>query len=368
MKKNILLGLALLLTSSVFAQLNGDGFYRVQNKTTGRFIYVLDNKGSISMATTSADLLAIKLYLDFDKAVSDPATILYVKTVGSQYDLLGQGTGVYQIIGHYVSLLARPNGSYWAYASASGLTKYLGDAEYSDSPDGGLTSEGTGDHRDWSIKPINQTDGYYFGVKPEITDATGNYRSFYASFAFSMYSSDTKAFYISRIKNNMAVMKEITGVIPASTPVIFKCVSANVADNKLNIQVSDLASPSDNLLQGTFFCNKLKTHFNVVVNNPTTMRIFGTLSDGSIGFKSMTVADLPYVPANKAYLVVPAGTPDELKMVTEEAAGVEGVKVESIQKAHGVYTIGGARLSDHSTTDGLQPGLYIVGGNKQVVR
>ena len=46
MKQIITALLAAILAISASAQLNGDGFYRVQNNMTERYIYVLDDKGA----------------------------------------------------------------------------------------------------------------------------------------------------------------------------------------------------------------------------------------------------------------------------------------------------------------------------------
>ena len=368
MKKKAFLCLALLTVSFAHAQLNGDGFYRVQNNKTGRFVYVTDDKGRISMSTTSADLYAIILWRDFDKAVSDPASVIYIQKIGTQYDLQSQGTGVHSIIGYYVNLGANSDGTYYAYATSSGFTKYLGDSEFSDSPDGYLTSEGSGDYRKWKINPIKQDDGSYFGVKSEFKDSTGYFAPFFAAFPFSFSSTGMKAYYVTRIKGNIAIIKEIgNDIIPASTPLIIKCASDITSDNKLNIQTNSLAALSGNILQGVYFQNSDLTHYNQVAYNPSTMRVLGLMSNGNVGFIKSSIS---YLPANKSYLVVSASTPDELKLVTEEdyTAGVEDLNVNDKKVAKGVYSLTGVRVSDSYSLEGLPSGLYIVDGKKFVVR
>ena len=59
---------SLLSVTAAFAQLNGDGYYRVHNKVTERYVYVTDDKGKLDYATTSADMYAIQLWKDFEKA------------------------------------------------------------------------------------------------------------------------------------------------------------------------------------------------------------------------------------------------------------------------------------------------------------
>ena len=60
MKRIFVLTFLAALTSSIFAQYTGDGYYRVHNKKTSRYIYVLDNTGSINVQTASADMGAIE--------------------------------------------------------------------------------------------------------------------------------------------------------------------------------------------------------------------------------------------------------------------------------------------------------------------
>ena len=55
MKKVLSIILVLCMTVSAWAQLNGDGYYRIRNLMSERYIIVTDDKGSIDAATTSAD-------------------------------------------------------------------------------------------------------------------------------------------------------------------------------------------------------------------------------------------------------------------------------------------------------------------------
>lgn len=370
MKNIVSLLLALLSATGVYAQLNGDGYYRIKNHLTERYIYVIDNKGSINMATTSADLYAIILWKGFDKAVSDPATVMYIKKVGEQYDLQSQGTGIFKIIGYYVNIRANSDGTYMAYATNSGLTKYLADSEQSDNQYGYLTSEGNGNWRKWDIEPINDSnDSSYFGIKSEFNDSKGYYTSMYASFPFSFASTGMKAYFVSKVSGNMAVMKEVTGnTKPSSTPLIIKCASDKVSENRLNIQNSDTAALSNNLLKGLYFNNPTKSHNNQLAYDPTTMRILGKMKDGTIGFVK---ADIDYLPANKAYLVVPTDAPDELRMVTEEefTAGINDMQKTSQSIDKGVYSVSGTRVADNlSSLENMKPGIYISEGKKFVVK
>lgn len=302
-------------TVSAFAQLNGDGYYRLQNYMSKRYAYVTDDKGSLNYTATTADMNAIQLWKGFEKASSDPATVIYLKNVDSnKYDIQAQGTGLYAMLQSHITIRAASNGTYYAYATSSGLTKYLGDGEKADCDDGVLSGETSGQWRCWYITPVDASGSNYFGVKAEISVGGSYYQPFYTSFPYSFVSSDMKAYYISKVDNGMAVMKEITGTIPAATPVFIKASSADPANNKLNIGGS-AGAVAGNLLKGVYFNNSMKTHYNRVAYDASTMRMLGVTSDGSIGY---VTASIDFVPANVSYLSVPAGTPAELKIVTEE--------------------------------------------------
>lgn len=299
---------------SAFAQLNGDGYYRVQNYMSKRYVYVTDDKGSLNYQATTADMYAIRLWKNFEKASSDPATVCYIKTVDDRYDIMAQGTGIYEIIGSYVRIRTTGSGTYYAYASKEGLTKYLGDGEKADVDEGVMSGETSGQWRHWYITPITASGDNYFGVKAEISVGGSYYQPFYTSFPYSFASSGMSAYYISKVDNGMAVMKEISGTVPAETPVFIKASAAEPVNNKLNIG-GEATAVSGNLLKGVYFDNSMKSHYNRTAFDPETMRMLGVMSDGSIGY---ITPSLDFIPANQSYLSVPSGTPSELKIVTEE--------------------------------------------------
>ena len=302
-----------MVTLSAFAQLSGDGYYRVHNYVTGRYVYVTDDKGKLDYATTSADMYAIQLWKGFEKASSDPATVCYIKAVDGKYDILAQGTGIYEIISSYVSLRKNGDGTYYAYGSKEGITKYLGDGEKGDVDEGVMSDATSGNYRKWYITPINTADGSYLGVKGAVRAGGKYYTPYYASFPFSFASSGMKAYYVSKIGYGMAVMKEVTGTVPAEMPVFIMQSSQAASSNRLNVGGTATA-PAGNMLKGVYFNNDMPSHYNRVAYNSSTMRMLGVTSTGAIGF---VTAKINFIPANYSYLSVPAGTPAELKLVTE---------------------------------------------------
>ena len=328
MKKTLLLTLSLTITIAASAQLNGDGFYRVQNTVTGRYVKVADNRGSINMQAATADMGAIRTVRDFENVVSDPGTVVYIQKVSNdaspRYDLMSQATGVHNIIGYYAQIKeTRKGGTYQCFATAYGQTAYIADEYYLiGGQEGAFEQTGVLDPketktREWYIKPISQDDGMYFGITPEWNDGTTYYSTFYADFPFTFYSEGMKAYYINAIDSEygIVVWQEVTGEIPASMPIIVASSTGSPATNRLDIHTSSTKPASDNLLRGVYFDLEKGPHANRTAYDPSTMRVLGQLADGSLGFKK---SSLSYIPANKTYLPVPANAPDELKIMTSK--------------------------------------------------
>ena len=78
MKRKAIIPLLLLLFAvPVLAQLSGDGYYRVQNFKTKRYISIIDNKSQgVNVTSTRYDVNAIVTIPGFDRAVSDPSTVM----------------------------------------------------------------------------------------------------------------------------------------------------------------------------------------------------------------------------------------------------------------------------------------------------
>ena len=316
MKKLLFLSSLLLLATSVFSQITGDGYYRVKNLATSRYIYVYDNTGKINVQTTSADMGAIELHKDPDRRFSDPGSIIYVKYIYEKegikkYDLTSQGTGVHQIIGYYVQIFENPDLTYYVYAEGF----YLCDNETSSREFGFLGTDRKGDYRKWVASKLNDTDNY-FGLAPTIELNGKYYQPFYAAFPFTL-SEGMKAYYISKVLPSAAILSEITGTVPASTPVLIECSSANTESNKLTLQMENATAISGNQLKGVYFNNpdRQKSKDARTAYDPSTMRVL-TVKDGKLVYA--TDSSLDYLPANQSYLKVPAGTAETLTVMTEE--------------------------------------------------
>ncbi|MBO5659520.1 MAG: hypothetical protein J6R98_00610, partial [Bacteroidaceae bacterium] len=62
MKKIFLISISFVYAILTFAQFNGDGYYRIRNVGSKRYITITDDKGSVNIGSMSADLGAVKLF------------------------------------------------------------------------------------------------------------------------------------------------------------------------------------------------------------------------------------------------------------------------------------------------------------------
>ena len=366
MKRTLLTGVIAAASVSLAAQsLPPSGYYRVQsaNPDSYRYITIFDDYGALNMVAGDADMGALRTFDYSDEnVVSNPASVIYAEFKGgNKYDLQSQGTGAYAIVGHVLQLSTFDDGTYGAFASMSGITKYLYEYKSSLGNFGGVginNFSATNKAFRWKVLPISSSDATnYFGIKPNIQVGSNWYKAFYADFNFNFASSGMQAFYITKVDaaKGVAVYEEIQGDVPRATPVYVKCASDQATNNRINILTSKVAAISGNQLLGVYFCSttNLATstkHINSVVYDANTMRVLGKTSDGSLGFikapdsslyievDRKTKQTVKYIPANTAYLKVASGAPAELKLVSKdeyEASSSVTVTAKSYTRVYG---------------------------------
>ena len=387
--------LGLIGTVTVFGQKSGSGivgndYYRVNNYMTERYIYVTDNKDYYDKTRDAEDFQALLLWKDLNKAVSDPATVIYIRKLSStNYNLQSQGTGVQELTGYSAKVTERDasNGIYEVSASSNGVTKYLTDNEQSDDEQGLLGTNGKGTYRRWVVNRITKDHATnYFGVKPTIQLGSKYYQPFYAAFPFRTASEGMHVYYASKLAGSEVTLKEIEGDIPGATPVVIECSSSNPSDNRLEILQPSSDKLSGNEFVGVYFCNAKRPQESVdafTLFDASSMRIL-TVSDGKLVMSDnaddhLTSArvmnwttrkryDALCIPANTSYLKADAGTPAVLS-VKFEGSGIEDIIAEKNDAdAVGVYTMSGIQLRQTNNVEGLPAGLYIVGGVKVAVK
>ena len=390
---SILLLLAIFGLNSTFAQNGtgfiGDGYYRVCNLVTKRYIYVTDNKDYYDKTRDVGDFQAIQLWKDINRAVSDPASVIYMDEVSSgNFDLKGQGTGVRALTGYYVNAKKITTGIYEVSATAHGVTKYLSDDEQSSTAQGMMGTKGTGNYRRWIVDKIETNHASnYFGIKPTIELNGKYYQPFYADFPFKAVSPNMHIYYISDETGELALIQEIEGGIPANTPVIIECTSADPSQNRLELLTTSPAKITGNKLSGVYFCNgkRPKESTDAYTKfDAAKMRVFNVangklvLTNDATGrlteVKTTDWSDPWYptikikcLPANTSYFKADANTPNVIQL-TDDPTNISSIPFcKEKVSATGVYTLSGTRLRTDNNTEGLPAGMYIVGGKKMAV-
>jgi hypothetical protein len=370
--KRLLFLIFIAVSSLSFAQDLESGYYRVSNLKTGRYVYVKDNTGSISIQAATAEMGAIELWKDHSLTLSDPASVIYVEYCGSgsggaYYDLKAQGTGVYSIIGYHV-FAAYSRGSYQVYAEG----KYLCDNNFGSGPSGQMGTDRTGDYRRWLVSKIDGSDEEFFGINPSVNVNGRYFYPFYADFGFSV-GNGMKVWIAKSVDASAVEMVPFEGnVVPAKTPVVIECCSDDIYQNKLDIVKSEGAIAQSNLLKGVFFNNA--TRKNRVAFDSSKMRVLGVMPDGNLGFVLSDVTPdkndgKRYLAANQSYLELPAGLPDNIRVLFPgDENGV--TEILSGYTTKEVYTIWGVKVGDYppSQIENLPVGIYIIDNKKVVIR
>lgn len=393
MKKiTLLLLLACISIGTMHAQVKGNGYYRIQNAKTERYMSLTTTETTgISMQTTTVDCKALLTKKKWDDVSTDPGTIFYIENKGdNQYNIKNQGSSLYDMINYYIRLWYLKDANvYRAYQSKSGGIVYLSELyeDYTLGRDTCYVDNNTSETLNWKITAVDCEDNY-LGVKPTMSANGKYYASYYAGFPFSVASPNMKVYYISSIdvKEGTATYKELTGIIPASTPVIIECGSKNPAENKLKPEVKNPTAVKGNILKGVYFCVgfKMSGHFTSTKFEPTTMRLLSIDENGSLVFNNdeanaYTVMikegasrpKYPYIkaiPHNTAYLPVSANCPKSLKLV-KETTGISNITLGNDNKPANVYNMEGKIVKENATSvEGLPEGIYIFKNKKYVVK
>lgn len=342
----LFLALATASLTLVAQSLPPSGYYRVQSVRSNRYICMLDGFGNLNYSKSSADMGALRTFAySEDDVISNPGSVIYAdKRDVNKYDLQAQGTGAFDIVGHVLQLVMNADGTYSAFASFQGITKYLSEYDSDFGSFGGVqvsNYSATNTALRWNVLPISSSDATnYFGIKPNLQVGSNWYRSFYVSFDYSFASSGMQAFYVTKVDaaKGVAVYEEIKGSVPKGTPVYVKCASNKPSDNRLDILNSTVSAISGNVLAGVYLCHTPndaraytnESHIDVKEYDANTMRLLGKTSDGSLGFvkapdtslvvevDSKTKVTKKYIPTNTAYLLVDSSAPAELKLVSKE--------------------------------------------------
>ena len=394
---------ALLFALPAASQLSGTGYYRFRNATHSDYISIANDKfnyhtcistagGNLSGMMTSAGktraLECAGKFLETDIHMIDdpdcifPASVIYAKkNTGNQYNLIGQGTSLLTLTtGSYAGTLTiRFNQRYITIQSVSGSganTLYIASIElksanyssygnlgtryFVENEDGKFViDEGySAEAAKWYIEPVT-----HFNVLPEVEYLGKYYTTIKVPFKFQLSGQVLNAYTIKGVNEDGTLEYEVVattgGSVPAGTPVVLECGSADAADCQLipleapvftapdesvtsggAPTATDVTVPTeDNLLAGTYYCNTDGNmtftkpsgtgSFNANHNTKSTdpqKYVIGITESGKLGFVPATSS---FMPANKAWMETPGEFPWE-PAVTHTPGDVNHDKVVDV--------------------------------------
>ena len=375
MKKIFTLILTAVFTLTINAQENG--FYRIKNTQTGRYLGIEDTNPSnykVSVQSGTVNVAGIRTHADLDWVSTAPSTVIFIEGLGDgQYDFIAQGTSIYELSSHKlpIKLIPQSDGSYQFYGTAVyqgvSIAKYLQDNVdgADDDPDECFVmaddKPGKGG-RNWNLIPVTTGDNF-IGIEANVKTDDGYWGSIYAGFPFELASEGMTAYYVKAVSGDGFTLEKISGTIPTETPVIVKCASNDPANNKIKPVTSEGTQIGENKLGGVYCSLYQIGHINMTNYNKSTMRILGS-SNGKLAFVKATADDLFEGQAlweNRAYLNVPAGSPD---ILVEGGTGITTIKAQEA-RSEGIYSLTGVRIQEGSTP---KAGVYIQNGKKVVIK
>ncbi len=391
--RKIILSLAIACISGLtaHAQLNGDGYYRIQNVNTGRYMTLSDRHSrGVNGHTSNVDAGALATRKKWSDIEDDPGSVFYIQKVNdSEYNILAQGIDMHQLIDYYVKITAKSTDTYYLWQTSSGTRLYLSDEnENYKGEDSSFVKTKGSDTREWKITPLDNSTSNYLGIAPLVKANNGKYYATYiAGFPFSLQSSGMKA-YTLPVYNTGAGMigyKEITGDIPSGTPVLIECSSASAKGNLIQPLTSTSNQVSGaNVLTGVYFClaDWVSGHYNYEEFDAKTMRTLGVNAAGELVFNNSaeymssvyvftetTDAYYTAIPHNTAYIKVSETAPAELKVTDYNTAGIKDAIIYQQDAPGDIYTLAGVKVrKDATSTEGLPQGIYIFKGKKVVVK
>ena len=373
----VLIALCALPTVAQLSNTYPGGYYRFRNAArTNDYISIANDKfnyttvistagGNLSGIMTTAGqnramecatkYLQNDIHLVSDPDIIDVSTVIYAAKKNStssnyDYNLIGQGTSLLTLSsGKYpgtVKLIFKDLYATFTAVGGSGANTlynismplkasnlsmadlgvryFVDESGKFDTDESSVTSQAKAR---WYIEPIT-----HFNVQPEVELNGKYYTTLKAPFAFTLSGSVEKAYVITAVNSGVLAYQEISGTIPAGTPVLLQCGSPNAADCQLTPSGTPLftAPNSDttsgapgatetssytgtNLLTGTYYCNTDGTitfttssgtsSFNGNHNTVASSKyVIGKDANGKLGFVSATGQGLAYMPANKAWL------------------------------------------------------------------
>jgi len=418
-QKSLTMLLLALCSMPAIAQLSGTGFYRFRNaqyasdyismandkfnfhtcisKACGGLRQALTDAGKARALDCAGKYLQTDIHMVDDANIIIPGSVIYAKKITSdgEYNLIGQGTsletlttGKYSASAdlefkeRYITITARSGSGANTLYTASVELKSSTSVPFIGYPSLGirylvdqdntlaLSTSYSATNAKWYIEPVT-----HFNVLPEVELNGKWYTTLKVPFAFTLSGSVEKAYAITAIDGGVLQYQEITGTVPAGTPVLLQCGSPDPADCRLiptgapiytapqmlvnsDAPVADESSSyqGTNLLGGTYYCNTDGTITYNTNGGTDTINankftaasgkfVIGKNAEGKLGFIPATNAGLTYMPANKAWMtsagVFPTMDAPSISLASGTYSGPQTVTITAQEGATILYSTDG---------------------------
>ena len=326
------------------------------------FVIVGDNGSTYAMGNdngTSAPA-AVAVTIENDKLSKEPAANI-------QWNLNDNGTDGYTFY---------PNGDdeTWLYCTSTnnGVKVGTGDANIFTTNGGYLYNSSQGryvgvynsqDWRCYTNTTGNITDQSFSFFKKSsltLTLAASGYASYCSNKAldFSNKVKSYGAWYVSDVSGTTVTFTEITGAVPAGTPIILYSNGKKGQSINIPYATGETTAIEGNMLRGTLEPTEVTTE---MVIDGQSYTLFGLSNGQFVKMKNGTVK------ANKAFLPiltsqVPTGSNARLDIVfSEETDGIKSIENGKLTIDNSVYDLQGRRVETMK-----KGSLYIVNGKKFV--
>lgn len=182
-----------------------------------------------------------------------------------------------------------------------------------------------------------------YDAAPMAVNATAQYGTFCAPFDVEVPAGVT-AYTVPSIDGNLLNLQEVSGTIPANTPVVLYAESG--LEKVMFFGLAEEGNPVAEVLTGVYE-NTLVPVGSYVLQN----------LNGKVGFYLVAEGKQPTLGANRCYLTVPASGVKAFYFDGNDATGISNVDA-NVDANEVIYNIAGQRINE------LQKGINIVNGKK----
>lgn len=312
-------------------------FYRIQSKTSGKFIVSYANSEEKADLTADGSGINTVFYLSADNRMTGYQRLNIKGT--ANFDQTGIGSdfnfAASPYLGYYtIRVKGNSSGAFYDYSGTTGKVD--------------MWSDPNNEQCAWKLIEVTDPD-----MQPKLTKKmTAKYATLAAPVSL-VIPEGIKA-YTAQVNGQQATLSEVTGrIIPAGTAVVLqKTGTATDTDYEFNFDATSAVQNENNDLVGVYAETSVPTD--------TKAYILAQPEGMEIGFYILDASDR-IIDANKAYLVAPAEAAG-IKAFTFDFGGTTGIdNTEAATEVEEYYDLQGRRVMNPTK------GIYVTKSGKKVL-